>query len=205
VLEEPADHPLNNLGAELLTAGAKTPGPGALDLFLFAIANTWSAPAAMGYFHNWSSPVLFFAACALLLGCKAPPVQAVTQQPTVAPEVTAKLDTIIKAQGDVQSTVTSALTTFTSAVTTSVQKQDALESKLTQTVGTVDTMLTSVNKIDHDLSANQLSLANETNWRLGVLGLIVLLIGVILPAPPMLVRLVMLGLVAAGALALILL
>ena len=35
---------------------------------LFAIANAWSATAAMDYFHNLSSPVLFLATCALLLG-----------------------------------------------------------------------------------------------------------------------------------------
>jgi exosortase len=34
---------------------------------LFAIANFWGSDAAMNYFHDWSSPVLFFGAFALLL------------------------------------------------------------------------------------------------------------------------------------------
>ncbi|MCI0478442.1 MAG: exosortase/archaeosortase family protein, partial [Anaerolineales bacterium] len=35
---------------------------------LFAIANAWGADAALKYFHDWSSPVLFACACALILG-----------------------------------------------------------------------------------------------------------------------------------------
>ncbi len=34
---------------------------------LFAIANAWGADAALKYFHDWSSPVLFAGACALIL------------------------------------------------------------------------------------------------------------------------------------------
>ena len=34
---------------------------------LFAIANFWGSDAAMNYFHDWSSPVLFLASFALLL------------------------------------------------------------------------------------------------------------------------------------------
>ncbi len=34
---------------------------------LFAIANAWGADAALNYFHDWSSPVLFAGACALTL------------------------------------------------------------------------------------------------------------------------------------------
>jgi len=34
---------------------------------LFAIANYWGSDAAMNYFHDWSSPVLFLASFALLL------------------------------------------------------------------------------------------------------------------------------------------
>jgi exosortase len=34
---------------------------------LFAIANAWSAEAALNYFHDWSSPVLFACACAFII------------------------------------------------------------------------------------------------------------------------------------------
>lgn len=34
---------------------------------LFTIANVWGADAALKYFHDWSSPVLFACACALIL------------------------------------------------------------------------------------------------------------------------------------------
>lgn len=143
------------------------------------------------------------AGCGLFSAPK--PVQQVTQQPTVAPEVTAKLDTIIKAQGDVQSTVTSALTTVATAITTSVQKQDALEAKVSQTVGQVGSMVTDVSKISYDMSANQLKLASKRDWRYAVLGLIAFLVGVILPDPPKLYRFAMLGIMGVAALALILL
>jgi exosortase len=33
---------------------------------LFAIANAWGADAAMNYFHDWSSPLLFIAAVVLM-------------------------------------------------------------------------------------------------------------------------------------------
>lgn len=35
---------------------------------LFAIANSWGTDAAMNYFHDWSSPVLFLGAFVLILG-----------------------------------------------------------------------------------------------------------------------------------------
>jgi len=34
---------------------------------LFAIANVWSADAALRYFHDWSSPVLFACAFAFII------------------------------------------------------------------------------------------------------------------------------------------
>ena len=34
---------------------------------LFAIANVWNADAALNYFHDWSSPVLFACACAFII------------------------------------------------------------------------------------------------------------------------------------------
>jgi len=35
---------------------------------LFAIANAWGSDAAMNYFHDWSSPVLFLGALVFILG-----------------------------------------------------------------------------------------------------------------------------------------